>query len=356
MDAAPLSPPAPTGPALPIAEIAALAPEGLAERLAALAQDLHLAYAANTRRAWRAGWRVWVAFCTTAAPAWPVLPVSVDSLRAFLLARIAAGRKRSVLDLNVATLRMVHRLAGIPAWPLDTLEGELMWRAIRRSLPSRQHQKDGLSIEHIERMLVPLNASVPIDARDGALIPVAYETQLRRSFLVAMDLAHVLRWDADGTASVLIPKNKEDPEGQGRLKVLTVDTTRRLRHWIATAGITDGALWRSVPNRHTPDRFATRLGDGDVARIYKRRASAVGLKATEIAGHSTRIGAAQDMVADGFQNAEIMQEVGWRSEKQLHRYTEHLAAKRGAMARFLKRRAREAGDHDEIAFTAGDRR
>jgi hypothetical protein len=52
--------------------------------------------------------------------------VTVDSLRAFLQARVAAGRKRATLDLNVATLRMVHRLADLP-WPLDTLQGELMW-------------------------------------------------------------------------------------------------------------------------------------------------------------------------------------------------------------------------------------
>jgi len=47
----------------PIAAIAALAPERLVERLAALADERHLANAANTRRAWRASWRVWVAFC-----------------------------------------------------------------------------------------------------------------------------------------------------------------------------------------------------------------------------------------------------------------------------------------------------
>jgi integrase len=345
------TPPAPAGAALPIAEITALAPPVLVERLKALADDLRLAYAANTQRAWLAGWRVWVAFCGAPDPSWPVLPVSIDSLRAFLQARIGAGRRRATLDLNVSTLRMVHRLAGIP-WPLDTIEGELMWRGIRRSVAARQHQKDGLSIDQVELIVASLNPAVRIDARDGALIRVAYETQLRRSFLVAMDLEHVLRWDADGTATVLIPKNKNDQEGQGRLKVLTADTTRRLRHWIATAGITAGALWRSVPC--IPDRFATRLGGGDVARIYKRRATAVGLDATEIAGHSTRIGAAQDMVADGFKNAEIMQEVGWTSEKQLHRYTEHLEAKRGAMARFLKRRARAVREAAEDADPGSD--
>jgi hypothetical protein len=123
--------------------------------------------------------------------------------------------------------------------------------------------------------------------------------------------------------------------------VLTVETTRRLRHWIATAGITKGALWRSVPNSHKADRFDERLGDGDVAPIYKRRATFVGIDATEIAGHSTRIGAAQDILAAGFSGPEIKQEVGWKSDKQLFRYTEKLEAKRGAMSRFMQRRVRE---------------
>src|SRR5581483_2705162 len=144
------SSPAPPGPGLlPLAEIVGLAPEGLAERLAALADDLHLAYAANTRRAWRASWRVWRAFCLSAEPPWPVLPVSVDSLRAFLNARVAAGKRRATVDLNVSSLAMVHKLAGLP-WPLDTLPGKLMWRGIRRALPARQRQKRGLSIADIE--------------------------------------------------------------------------------------------------------------------------------------------------------------------------------------------------------------
>jgi hypothetical protein len=96
------------------------------------------------------------------------------------------------------------------------------------------------------------------------------------------------------------------------------------------------------PNSHKPDRFAQRLGEGDVARIYKRRAADVGLEASEIAGHCSRIGAAQDMLAAGYTGAEIMREVGWRTEKQLFRYTEHLAAQRGAMARFLNRRGSRA--------------
>src|SRR6185312_2342117 len=113
-----LAGPAPRSAAL-IAEIAALAPERLADRLSGLLVDLDRAYAANTKRMWRASWRVWRAFCGAADPPWPVLPASVDSLRAFLEARITAGLCRATLDGNLSTLAMVHRLSGLP-WPLHT--------------------------------------------------------------------------------------------------------------------------------------------------------------------------------------------------------------------------------------------
>jgi hypothetical protein len=90
---------------------------------------------------------------------------------------------------------------------------------------------------------------------------------------------------------------------------------------------------------------------GDVARIYERRVAAIGLEATQIAGNSTRIGAAQDLMAARFSGAEIVRKIGWSSERMLFRYTKHLQAQRGAMARLVKRRARGAREQAE----AGDR-
>ncbi|MDR5728950.1 MAG: site-specific integrase, partial [Terriglobia bacterium] len=206
---------------------------------------------------------------------------------------------------------------------------------------------EGLTIEHIARMLAPLDTTLPRDARDAAMLLVAYETQLRRSNVVGLDLEH-LTFDSDGTTAVLIKRSKEDQLGKGRIRNLSVETTKRLRHWIALAGITEGPVFRSLPHAAKADRFAQkRLSDRDVARIFKRRAAAVGLSSTEIAGHSTRIGAAQDMLAAGLSGAEIMREVGWRTERQLFRYTERLESKRGAMAKFLKLRAQKAPEAKE---------
>lgn len=55
------------------------------------------------------------------------------------------------------------------------------------------------------------------------------------------------------------------------------------------------------------------------------------------AGHSTRIGAAQDLVAGGQDLLAVMQAGGWRDPKMPARYTEHLAAMGGGMAQLWGR-------------------
>jgi site-specific recombinase XerC len=105
-------------------------------------------------------------------------------------------------------------------------------------------------------MLAPLDPAVPRDARDGALIPVAYETQLRRSNVVTLTVQQV-RWERDGTATVLIQKSKEGQEGQGCVKALSAGTARRLRRWLSIAGLTEGppvsfytAIQTTIPLRY----------------------------------------------------------------------------------------------------------
>ena len=55
--------------------------------------------------------------------------------------------------------------------------------------------------------------------------------------------------------------------------------------------------------------------------------------AIDPSGHSTRIGAAQDMTAAGLGTAEIQQAGRWKSATMVSRYTENQQARRGASAR-----------------------
>jgi hypothetical protein len=79
------------------------------------------------------------------------------------------------------------------------------------------------------------------------------------------------------------------------------------------------------------------------SRIFKRLAGRVGaeLDAAGIAGHSTRIGAAHDLVEAGFDVAAIANAGGWKSLMMPNYYTRELRAKQSAMAQWIGRHKKE---------------
>ena len=112
----------------------------------------------------------------------------------------------------------------------------------------------------------------------------------------------------------------------------------RIRAWLEVAKLTEGPIFRSVPRSNQIDKYRTALSDRDIARIFKQRALQAGLAAELISGHSTRVGAAQDLMAANFSGAEIMRQGRWKTERMVVRYSESLSAGRSAMARLKKQR------------------
>jgi integrase len=317
-------------------EIFDLAPDALAERLASLSSRLKMAYSRNTMRAWRANWRIWTSFTDNFGE--PALPTTVATLEAFLIANIRAGKKRATLEQYLTTLATVHRLAELPN-PMDTLDGQLMWRGLRRTQLTRaQKQAAPLSWADIDIVVAAMGTERPAALRDAALIRVAYETLMRRSELVAMDVHHV-GFERDGSALVMLPRSKTDQEGEGELRPLSPATSSALQSWLEAAEITEGAVWRSIPPTWKGSaEFSNRLDGGDVTRIFKRRARSAGLAPESISAHSTRVGAAQELLENNFTTGAIMLAGGWKTERMVMRYGRKLSASRNAMAQLQRQR------------------
>jgi integrase len=334
------------------------APGGVSARLELLAADFNRAYAPNTRRTWRADWRIWSAFCGERSL--PTMPATLDSLRAFLEERIESGRKRATLEHYLATLALAHRLAEQP-WPLDSLEGKTMWRGLRRErLIARQRQAQGLTLSDVEKIAGAIGSTEPRDLRDAALLHLAYETMCRRSELIAVRVEDISSDNEDGSGRLFLGRAKADQEGEGSVLYVSPDTMARIERWLRLAGHESGPLFRSIPHIAKPatatdggkDRYPRALSDGDVARIFKRRAKAAGVEDSAISGHSTRVGAAQDLLAENFSAAAVMKQGRWKSERMVMRYGENIEAGRGAMAQLLRRRRTD----DETQSGAGERR
>ena len=320
-----------------VAELLAQTPDAAVDRLRSLAEDLKIAYAPNTLRSWRADWRVWTAFC--AASGYAPLPATLPGLRAFLLERIEAGRKRATIEHYLATLTVVHRLALLPS-PMDSMEARLMWRGLRREhLTARQRQAKGLTLDDIEAIVVTLDLAIPRDIRDAALISVAFETMFRRSELIVLRVED-LSVETDGSGRIFLANSKTDQDGLGFLQYLSPETVTRVQNWLEVATLTQGPIFRSTPRSNKANRYDTPLSDRDIARIFKQRALQAGLAPELISGHSTRVGAAQDLMAANFSGAEIMRQGRWKTERMVIRYSESLSAGRGAMARLKKLKQR----------------
>jgi integrase len=307
--------------------------------LAQLEQHAHHArgaYASNTERAFRSDTALFSAWCaehsTFAVPARP------ETVAAFL-DDMATTRATATVRRYAASIAALHRAAKVE----DPTKDEIVRTALRRiarAKGTRQRQAAPLNRPILERLLAAAGGGLR-GIRDRALIAVAYDTLCRRSELAALNLEDVA-FAEDGTGTVLVRKSKTDQAGAGMTRFLAADTCGHLRAWLEAARpapireMVDGRELDASPvfrGLHHARRLRTRLDAEEVARIYKRLARLAGVPADGISGHSTRVGAAQDLTAAGFGLAEVMQAGGWKSGEMVARYTERLQARRGAMAK-----------------------
>ena len=86
------------------------------------------------------------------------------------------------------------------------------------------------------------------------------------------------------------------------------------------------------------------LEAGQVSRIFKRmarKANLPGEMVGRISGHSTRVGAAQDMVAGGIAMPAILHAGRWKTQAMVNRYGERLLARRSGAAQLARLQHRE---------------
>jgi len=299
-------------------------------------------YAVNTRRSLMASWKIWAEFATQENI--PIFPPGLEDIERFLLAGIAKGRKRATLEQYLFALDQLFQFAGAEN-PMKAKNGRMLWKQLQNDhgLVEEQDKKQGLLLEDLDRILAVVGGDEPSAIRDRALLLVAYETMTRRSEVASMKVEK-LEFKKDGSGAIRLGKTKTDQSGKGARLPISADTMKHLQEWLELANISEGPIWRAVPARWAGKRPLLRsLEAREVARIIKRRAAQAGLNPTLFAGHSTRIGAAEDLVADGASDVQVMQAGRWKSPTMVARYTRHLRDSDNAMMKFRAKRRTDTG-------------
>lgn len=320
--------------ATPSSPLAAIAP-AVTDVLANLARDAEQsrgAISANTERALRGDSLVWSRWCAGQGME-PLPAVAPEALAAFIDA-MAETKKPATIRRYVASISRMHVSADVP--DQNPAKAKVVKYALQRmhrgpDARAQTHAK-GLNRPAIEDMLDA--AGDKLVGRNRALLAVAYDTLARRSELVAMlaqDIA--LAPDGSGNGTIAIRRSKTDAEGRGAKRFLALHTLGLIEEWRTTAGISDGLLFRAVSKG---GKVSGELDPRDVARTFQGMAKAAGMDAAGISAHSTRVGAAQDMVAIGVGLPQVMQSGGWRTPEMVSRYTADLEAQQSGAA-FLAR-------------------
>lgn len=273
------------------------------------------ARAKATRQAYASDWVHFMTYCKArGVESLPAEPATI----AGYLSHFAATLKPSTLQRRLSAIAVQHKGAGFVS-PTGHPIVENVWQGIRRTVGVRQDGKTALRSEQVREMVEVLPSGL-IGLRDRAVLLVGFIGAFRRSELVGLN-AEDLTLSKRGLV-VTVRHSKTDQTGAGILKAIPYGNpatcpVMALQDWMAAAGITSGAVFRSVKKS---GQVGERLSGKGVARIVKAAASMIGADPASVAGHSLRSGFATSAALAGAGDRAIMNQTGHRSRAMVDRY------------------------------------
>ena len=308
----------------------AAAPEVLGRLLGAGSE----AFSDNTERALRSDLAIYAAWC--AGCGLRALPATPETVAAFVDA-MAETRKPATVRRYVTSIGIAHRIVGC-ANAAKSESVRLALKRMHRKKGRRQDQARGLTWPLRNRLLDAAGDRL-IDDRNRALLAVAYDTLLRRAELTSVQVTDLFE-EMAGDATLLVRRSKTDQEGEGDTVWVGPDSLQLVKTWLRRGGFADGYLFRSVAKG---GRVGGPLPTSQVARIFKTMARGAKLPPSAVdglSGHSTRVGAAQDMIAAGVELPSILQAGRWKSTAMVSRYGARLQARKSGAAQLARLQGR----------------
>jgi integrase len=311
------------------------------------------ALAPNTQRAYDSDWRGFVRFCAHAG--FKALPATPPALEAFIEYSVPyqahvpykyllpeAPRRNcraSTLERAIAAVSAVHEWLQYPNPAKHPDVAHTLRINTRRR--SARTPKAALPYSAIERALPTYGHTLP-DLRAKALVTLAFSTMLRRSELVALEVADFKPTPDAQDGTMRLRSSKADQAGHGAERYVSPEARRHLEAWLDAAGIHTGAIFCRLNRNGQP--LPKPLHPNQVALIVKDLARRAGFGKREIkaiAAHSTRIGATHALAEAGTDVLQVQQDGGWKSPQMPAVYLRGQRARSGGMAQWF--RARSSG-------------
>jgi site-specific recombinase XerD len=292
--------------------------EHLVERAEAYAADSR---SSSTQRAYANDFKAFEVWC--AKHGLSSTPATPATVAVYLSALADKGRKATSIERALAGIAWAQRARGFE-WPKGHRAITQVMTGIRRQLGVAPAQKLAVVDEVLSALVATLDDSL-IGKRDRALLTMGWFGAFRRSELVALTVADVMR-EREGMI-VRVRRSKGDQEGKGAEKGIPYAShaplcpVRSLDAWLEAAAITEGPLFRGID----PQGKVVEAGlhDRTVARIVQKTAERAGLDPKTFGGHSLRSGFATTAAKKGKSLDAIMRQTLHKSVEVARGYIRH---------------------------------
>mgnify|MGYP003759109565 CR=1 FL=1 len=223
------------------------------------------------------------------------------------------NNRASTIRRKCASISAIHRY-GYFEDATKHPEVKIAIRKINRRLGTRFKQARPINRHMLDKMLHVCGDDLR-GIRNRMILLLAYTTLRRRSELTSLRVED-LTLCGDERDFILLRQSKTDETCEGVLLVLDIETSLTIRNWVSLAGISEGYLLRGIAGK----QLNQSMDPGQISRVFKSIAVKAKLDPEQISGHSTRIGAAQDLLSEGSIIGQIMAKVGWSKVDTVMRY------------------------------------
>jgi site-specific recombinase XerD len=274
--------------------------------------------AAATRRAYLTDQNRFEAWCS--ARALGSRPAAAETVANFLSWMACSGFRVATIERNLVAISVAHRQVGFESPRRHALVRNVL-RGIRRTLGVAPKNKRAVVASDLRGMLAATAAGLK-GARDRALLSVAFAGALRRSEVVALNVAD-LEFTTEGVL-ISVRQSKTDQEGAGEIVAVPFGTlpetcpVQLLRTWMGAARVDGGPLFRAI-DRHG-NLADSRLSGKAVATVTKELAAMTGIEPRSVGAHSLRAGLITSAVGSGKPEHVVMKHTRHKSVNAFRSY------------------------------------
>ena len=286
--------------------------------LQATIKKIEGAYAPATIRAYKSNFENFIKYCEEINE--EALPASSEVVVSFIKS-ISDGRLKSAsIRIAIASIATIHKLNRFNN-PVNDPDVKLEMRRMHRNLGRSSSQAYGINKDLLDKMIAATSNDLR-GGRDKALLSLAYDTLCRRGEIVSLDIEDIIY--SNDQLKIRLRKSKTDQDALGKILEINCETKMHLMNWLQHSKINTGKLFRGIKKNN---EITISLNKAQINKIFKKLAIKANVekeKVLKISGHSTRVGAAQDLMLSGVSLPIIMSRGRWSKVDTAMRYVEFI--------------------------------